>query len=55
MCINDDGVWQLHGLSSKEGECLARPHPDVFASVSSVSDWIYNTIGSGLTTDPDII
>ena len=34
MCLNEQGVWQLHGVLSREGECRTRPHPDVFASIS---------------------
>ena len=45
MCLNEQGVWQLHGVLSREGECHTRPHPDVFASISLSKTWIENVIG----------
>ena len=45
MCLNEQGVWQLHGVLSREGECRTRPHPDVFASISLAKTWIENVIG----------
>jgi hypothetical protein len=38
--MHESGVWQLHGLLSREGECQLNPHPDVFASVAAAKDWI---------------
>jgi hypothetical protein len=45
MCLNDSGIWQLHGVLSREGECQLKPHPDVFASVETSKTWIENVIG----------
>ena len=45
MCLDDNGVGQLQGVLSREGECQLKPHPDVFASVPAAKAWIENVIG----------
>jgi len=44
MCLDPSGYWKLMGIQSKEGECLTKSHPDVFASISAVNDWISKTV-----------
>ena len=45
MCLDEpSNSWKLYGVLSKEGECLSPSHPDIFASISDVNDWIGNTI-----------
>ncbi len=52
MCSDATGVWRLHGVLSREGECnsaadtaVTRPHPDVFADVVHLADWIRKIVG----------
>ena len=52
MCSDDDGVWQLHGVLSREGECedpqstaVTRAHPDVFTDVQALRPWIEQIAG----------
>ena len=46
MCLEEpSNSWKLYGVMSREGECLKISHPDVFASISAVNEWIAQTIG----------
>ncbi len=47
LCSSGDGVWSLHGVLAHEGQCRARPHPDVFGAVAQekTHTWIRSTIG----------
>jgi len=45
MCLDEAGSWKLVGILSREGECLAKSHPDVFTSTVNWNDWIAKTIG----------
>ena len=45
MCLDDNNVWRLHGVLSREGECQLKSHPDVFASVLAPKEWIENVVG----------
>jgi hypothetical protein len=48
-------MWHLHGLLSREGECVdptasavTIPHPDVFTDVIGIRTWIDQIVGTGL-------
>ena len=46
MCLDGvSGTWFLHGIMSREGECLPKSHPDVFADTSLSLNWIEKTAG----------
>ena len=52
MC-SDNGIWKLHGILSREGECvdpnstaITRAHPDVFTDIQALTPWIEQIVGS---------
>lgn len=46
MCLDTvSETWFLHGIMSREGECLPKSHPDVFADTSLSLTWIEKTAG----------
>ena len=53
MCSDDNGIWKLHGILSREGECvdpnsnaITRAHPDVFTDIQALTPWIEQIVGS---------
>ena len=46
MCSDDNGIWSLHGVLSREGECEEVPHPDVFMSIPKLKSWIDDVVGT---------
>ena len=45
MCLDESSkTWQLYGVMSREGECLERSRPDIFASIPIAKQWIDNII-----------
>ena len=47
MCRNSNGIWNLYGILSHEGECSqSSSHPDVFMSIPKLKSWIDKVVGA---------
>ena len=47
MCLDEaNNSWVLYGVLTREGECLKKSHPDIFASISVAKEWIEETIAN---------
>jgi len=45
MCLSETGVWELHGVLSKHGQC-GTERPAVFTGIHAVRGWVESTVGS---------